>query len=121
MTSVILPALPVPDRKTPPEPRVQIVVNVQAEVLNPEVARRKANGWLLEHAGNLLGAEQPELVLGERLLWRFSVILGLPHLDRPGTGERHPIGQILLDAVTGAVEQPEALAEALQAHASSAH
>jgi hypothetical protein len=99
--------------------RVQVMVNVQAEVLDPEVARRKANVWLLENVGNLLGATTPELILGERLFWRYDVDLGLPNLAQPGSGALYRIGQILLDAVTGEIQNADALAEELQVHAAS--
>lgn len=38
-------------------PHIQVNVDLQAEVLSPAVARRKANDWLMETVGNLLGAE----------------------------------------------------------------
>jgi hypothetical protein len=100
---------------------MQIVVNIQAEVLDAEEVRRKANVWLLEYVGNLLGAEMPELILGERLLWRYDVVLGLPNLDQPGTGDVYQVGQILLDAVTGEVQNADALAEELRVHAATVH
>ena len=40
------------------EARMQVTVHIDTEVLNPEVARRKANVWLLETVGNLLGGLQ---------------------------------------------------------------
>jgi hypothetical protein len=92
---------------------MQVLVNIQAEVLDSEVARRKANVWLLENVGNLLGAEAPELILGDQLLWRYNVILGVPNLGQPGTGDVHRVGQILLDAVTGEIQNAETLVEAM--------
>lgn len=109
MPRMTLPAHQDSTRKATPGQRMQIVVNVHAEVLDPELARRQANVWLLENAGNLLGAENPELVLGDRLLWRYDVIVGTPSLDQPGYGEAHRVGQITLDAVTGEVQDPATL------------
>ncbi len=83
------------------EERLHIAVHVQADVLPPGVARRKATGWLLWNVGNLLCAEHPELILGETLLWRLDVYVTYPRLDLPGTGTTHRIGQIHLNAVTG--------------------
>lgn len=121
MTAIILP---VPTQHhvssaDESDQRVQVVVHIQAEVLDSEVARRKANVWLLENVGNLLGATTPELILGERLFWRYDVILGLPNLAQPGSGALYWIGQILLDAVTGEIQNPDALAEELQMHAAA--
>jgi hypothetical protein len=99
---------------------MQVLVNIQAEVLDSEVARRKANVWLLENAGNLLGAEAPELILGDQLLWRYDVMLGTPSLEQPGIGDVHRVGQILLDAVTGDVQNAEALVEELRVYATIA-
>ena len=88
--------------------RLQISVHVQAEVLSAEVARRRANVWLLDHIGNLLRAESPELVLGDRLVWRVDVMLTSPSRGRVGV-----IGRLELDALTGDVLADESLAEEL--------
>jgi hypothetical protein len=77
-------------------PRLQISVHVQTDVVAPEIARRRASVWLLENVGNLLRAEVPELVLGERLIWRVDVALTNPEVGQVG-----PVGRIELDAVTG--------------------
>jgi hypothetical protein len=119
MKAMVMPVQNNPKRKAALSQRMQIVVNIQAEVLDSELARRKANVWLLENAGNLLGAENPELLLGDRLLWRYDVILGQPNLDQPGTGNLYRIGQIILDAVTGEVQNTEALIKELQVHAAA--
>lgn len=74
-------------------------VRFEGEILEPETARRKANVWLLGHAGNLLGAKNSELVITDRILWRFDVILTSP--DR---GEIGAVGKLCLDAVTGKAE-----------------
>jgi hypothetical protein len=118
MTSMVI-SVHHQERKATPGQHMQILVNIQAEVLDSELARRKANVWLLENAGNLLGAEMPELLLGDRLLWRYDVILGVPNLDQPGTGDVHRVGQIVLDAVTGEVQNADTLVEELQAHAAA--
>ena len=104
-------------RKVSPDNRMQVRVNVQAEVIDPELARRRANVWLLDNAGNLLAAVAPELILGEQLLWRFDVILGLPDLAQPGRGHTRRIGQIAVDAASGEVQAAPHLAADLQSYA----
>ena len=85
-----------------------ISLHVQAEVLAAEVVRRRANVWLLKHIGNLLRAESPELVLGDRLVWRVEVTLISPSRGRVGL-----LGRLELDAITGEVLADESLAEEL--------
>jgi hypothetical protein len=127
MTTMILPSRTkhVADRVNRDAPRIRVSVNLQAEVLSPAIARRKANVWLLETVGNLLGAENPELVLDDasnplRPLWRCDVVLGLPSLATPGTGDRYLIGKIVVDAVTGEIVDPERCAAELHANAAAA-
>lgn len=105
-------------RKVSPDNRIQVRVNVQAEVIDPELARRRANVWLLDNAGNLLAAVTPELILDEQLLWRFDVVFGWPDLSQPGSGHTRRIGQIAVDAVSGEVQAAPDLAADLQSHAS---
>ena len=71
-------------------------VLIDEEILQSEVARRKANVWLLDNAGNLLGARNAELLIDETVRWRFEVIL-----TSPGRGVIGVIGKICMDAVTG--------------------
>ena len=106
-------------RSVAPEQRVKVVVNVNADVLDAEIARRKANVWLLDHVGNLLGASTPELVIGERLMWRYDVILGIPNLEQPGSGAMYKVGQIMLDAETGEIENASEVAQELQQNAAA--
>ena len=127
MTTMILPSRTnhVADRVNRDAPRIRVSVNLQAEVLSPAIARRKANVWLLETVGNLLGAENPELVLDDastplRPLWRCDVVLGLPSVATPGAGDRYLIGKIAVDAVTGKIVDPERCAAELHANAAAA-
>jgi hypothetical protein len=57
----------------------------------------------------LLGAENAELILNEPLRWRYDVILRLPDLEHPGTGDLFPVGTIEVDATTGEVVNQEHL------------
>jgi hypothetical protein len=96
-----------PVTEEPSTPRMQVNIHVLAEVIAPEVARRRANVWLLEQVGNLLQAETPELLVGERLLWRTDVRLTTPHRGVVGR-----VGRLTLDALTGEVlVEPETIAE----------
>ena len=122
MASMILPAHSQTGNGA--EARFQVNVHIQATVMAPEVATHKANVWLSMNAGHLLMAENPELLLNEPLRWRFDVILSKPRLDRPGQATRHFIGRMLTNAITGEVDESEALvkelissADALAVHA----
>ena len=103
MTPIVIPVSP-----TEKANRLQVSVHIQAEVLSAEAARREANYWLLENVGNLLRADNPELVVGERLLWRIDIALTSPKQGRVGV-----IGRIELDAITGEVLADETLIEKL--------
>ena len=76
--------------------RLQISVHVHTDVVAPEIARRRANVWLLEHVGNLLRAEAPELILEDPLIWRMDVILTHPDVGPVGS-----VGRIEMEATTG--------------------
>ena len=84
MNELVIPAEPSQIDGT----QYHVSVFVQADVLNPEIVRHKANLWLGMNVGNLLAAENPELLLGEILRWRFDVFLTQPILDVPGTATR---------------------------------
>ena len=100
--------------------RMRVKVHIDAEVLDPEIARRRAHVWLLNTVSNLRFAENAELILTEPLCWRFDVILGLPDLDRPGTGDLFRIGRIEVDATTGEVLHQEQLSQELHSTAAAA-
>ncbi|MFZ4850500.1 MAG: hypothetical protein ACOYL7_15355 [Caldilinea sp.] len=87
------------------------MTDIETEVLDRDVARRRANVWLLETVGNLLGAENAELILSEPLRWRYDVILGLPDLEHPGTGDLFRVGMIEVDATSGEVLNQEELVQ----------
>jgi len=106
-----MPTVHAPQVVKPPQ-KLRIAVHIEAEVLDPEVARRKANVWLLMYAGNLLGAENPELVINQGLRWRVDVIL-----TSPKRGHIGKVGQLCLDAITGEVMATETLPEELRANA----
>jgi len=92
--------------------RLQVSVHIQAEVLSAEAARREANFWLLENVGNLLRADNLELVLSDRLVWRSDIVL-----TSPARGVIGAVGRLEIDAITGEVLADETLAEELTPHA----
>lgn len=94
------------------ENRIAVAVHVTADVLAPELARRKASGWLLDNVGNLLHAEQPQLVLSDTLYWQFQVAL-----TSPSTGKIGYIGAVKMDAMTGAMISPETTVKSLHHYA----
>ncbi|MCB0164994.1 MAG: hypothetical protein KDI79_12255 [Anaerolineae bacterium] len=103
MTHIVMPVSP-----TEKADRLQVSVHIEAEVLSAEAARREANYWLLENVGNLLRTDNPELVLGEQLVWRVDIVL-----TSPTRGQVGAIGRLELDAITGKVLADETLAEEL--------
>ena len=96
-------------------------INIQTEVMDADVVRRKTNVWLLTHAGNLLGAENPELILGEPIQWRFDIRLSLPDANLSNPLITDIIGKIHCNAQTGEPLIPESDIETfvkeLQTHA----
>jgi hypothetical protein len=107
MASIVIPVSP-----TDTASRVQISVHVQAEVVSAEAARRRANVWLLENVGNLLRAEEPELVAGETLTWRVDVVL-----TSPTRGALGRVGRLEIEAMTGEVLADETIAREIVDHA----
>lgn len=101
MTNIVMAVSP-----TTQTDRLQVSVHIQAEIWSAEAARRQANFWLLENVGNLLRAESPELVLGDRLVWRADIVLTSPRRGRIGA-----VGRLEIDATTGEVLANDKLAE----------
>ncbi len=64
----------------------------------PDVARRRANGYLGSEAAMSMLAHNPRLVVDGQPLWRFDIDLCLPVLGYIAT-----LGAIDVDAMTGAV------------------
>lgn len=81
-------------------------------LLDPHLARRKANSWLVSYVGSVI-AQQPQLVQENgRLRWRFAAFLatmGHPH--------RGPVGFVDVDAYSGEVLTKENDAEEMIANA----
>jgi hypothetical protein len=114
MTTMTLPtpATEIPESVTAAQTaaKMRIAVHIDTEVLHPEVARRKANVWLLMYAGHLLRADRPELVIepDQDLMWRYDVIL-----TSPKSGDVGKVGQLRVRAANGEVLAPEAYGDEL--------
>jgi hypothetical protein len=86
----------------------------QATLLDPHVARRKANGWLVSFVGSVL-AQQPQLEQVEgRLVWQFKAFLALRGHPLQG-----PVGEIAVDAYSGEVLTDEDAATGMIANATA--
>ncbi|MBI1299668.1 hypothetical protein GC175_32480 [bacterium] len=109
MTAMVLPIQHRPNPDNASSAVMEVNVFLQATVIAPDVARRKANVWLSMNAGHLLMAEDPELVLDDPLQWRFAVVRSRPNLDKPGTVQRSQLGRLQMNAGTGEILHPESL------------
>jgi hypothetical protein len=80
--------------------------------IDERTARRTANGWLISFVGNLLMADDARLLnLEGRLIWHLKAyVTSLTHEPRG------PIGNVLLNAMTGEVLNPEQTAQTLREH-----
>jgi hypothetical protein len=64
----------------------------------PDVARRRANGYLGMNVAMSILAGEPSLILGDPPVWRMSANLHLPDFGFVAT-----VGSIEVDALTGKV------------------
>ena len=121
MTQVVLPAQGSENQSKPNGAAnpLHVSVQVQADVINPAAAMHMVNVWLAMHVGHLLVADAPELLLGEPLRWRFSIVRAAPRREQPGTVTRVWLGYLHIDAVTGEVIDPEPLINQLTEHANA--
>lgn len=84
----------------------------ESALMDPHIARRKANGWLVSNVGSVL-AQQPELGQENgRLLWRFKAFLATK-----GQPLRGPVGFVEIDAYTGEILADEKTAQTIIANA----
>jgi hypothetical protein len=80
----------------------------ESALIDPHIARRKANGWLVSNVGSVL-AQQPQLRQENgRLLWRFKAFLATK-----GHPLRGPVGFVDVDAYTGEILTDEAIAQTI--------
>lgn len=84
-------------------------------IVQPEIdkrtAHRRATGWLMDHVGNLVGADDGVLVQKDnRWIWQFNA-----YLTSLSQARRGPIGQVELDADTGELLTDQSTVEAMYA------
>ncbi len=83
----------------PTESEVKVELSLTSRLNVTEFsARRKINKLLLDNVGNLLYTKEPNLVIGQRLLWRVPIWLSLPT-----TGPLGEVGTLDIDAQTGEI------------------
>ena len=88
-----------PGVQVPAGATVDIHIHVTAPVnITAFVARQKVNAFVKMEVSTQLRAEQPALVVGDRLCWSVPVVLGFP--DRGIVGK---VGEVEVDATTGEV------------------
>lgn len=92
----------------PAQSELKMEVSISSHInVTSIAAKRQVNRLLLERVGNLLYAEEPNLLVGTRLLWRVPVWLGLPTRGPVGS-----VGTIDVDAQSGEILfTPQQLAE----------
>jgi hypothetical protein len=92
---------------TPLRDGARVIVTVLPAV-DEHHARRRANGWLGEHVGNMVMAWRPTLMQlsDSRQVWRFGAFVGMLSSEPFG-----PIGFVDVDAETGEVLASEEEAE----------
>jgi hypothetical protein len=87
---------------------------VAEPLLDPRLARRKANGWLATHVGRVV-AQQPQLFqVGGQLVWRFKAFLTMQ-----GHSPHGPAGIVDVDAYPGEVHTDESAATEMIANATA--
>lgn len=79
--------------------------------LDERIARRKANTWLAEHVGNVVGTEKQGVLrqTGQQAVWRFEAfVTGVTYITPLG-----PLGQVEVDANTGQILSTPQIAQEL--------
>ena len=75
-------------------------------------AKRQVNALLARHAGDLLLADEPVLVLADRVVWRVPVDLTAPSMGRLGR-----VGEVDVNAQSGELLIDDALIEGISKRA----
>lgn len=92
-------SIEMPHVSLPHRAEVKIEVSITSTInITAIVAQRKASKLVLEQVSNLLYGEHPNLVAGERLLWRVPIWFGLPT-----TGPLGQVGTIDVDTQSGEI------------------
>src|SRR5688572_33455037 len=81
----------------PAQAKIKVELSITSEInITGYTAQRKVSKLLLDEVANLLYGERPNLVVGQRLLWRVPVWVGVPRLGPVGGG-----GGLGVEAPTG--------------------
>ena len=89
----------IPGLQLPEHAKVNVKIDVSSEInVTPFIAMQKVNRFLTLKVGNLLRADKPELIIGERLVWRVPVIYSIP-----AKGKLGKVGEISVDAESGEI------------------
>jgi hypothetical protein len=90
----------------------EVIVHIHARIVASTRARRAVNGWLCLEVGDRMLAGEPELLAGERLIWRVPV-----QWTSPTKGVlAQNVGQVMVDAVTGEILSSQETVQELQQH-----
>lgn len=103
--TIILDRYRIPDKGTF---EIRQIVTLE---ISAEQARKLVNRFLLMEVSTMLAADPPDLVVGDRAVWRVPVWIGFLHLGR------FMAGTIDVDAKTGALIDREQSVAAIQARA----
>ena len=77
--------------------QIRMDIRVSADInVGAAVARRRVNAFLATHVGNLLLADEPVMVLTDRIVWRVPVDFTAPSKGRIGR-----VGEIDVDIESG--------------------
>ena len=94
MTTVEMEHITIPDQT-----EVKIELTLTSKVNFTAVsAQRRVSKLMLDRVGSLLYGERPNLVAGERLVWRVPIWLGLPSI-----GPVEQVGTLDVDTHTGEI------------------
>lgn len=84
-------------QQLPRSGKLEVDVKVTADVnVSAFSARQKVNAFLLNEVSYMMHADNPALVLADRILWRVPVVLSLT-----SRGDIGQVGQIDVDVETG--------------------
>ena len=79
--------------------QVHMDIRVSADInVGAAMARRRVNAFLATHVGNLLLADEPVMVLTDRIIWRVPVDVTTPTMGRMGR-----VGEIDVDIESGEI------------------
>lgn len=93
--------------------RGKVAVTISAELnYSAYAARRKVDTYVMNHISYMLFADDPQLLIQNKVYWRVPIVLSLTSQGRVGT-----VGTIDLDANTGQIVITHDQIEALKSNA----